>query len=127
MKNWLGGRFASGRLRFSCTQISILDENGDLAGCVDRAGFNGAEFEIEGWINATAITLHVGGQQATAQPEFPRPDVAQAHGFPDTLGFFVKVSTSLQELGQSDPPGVTFETETGEAVIPPLSLPVSRD
>lgn len=127
MKNWLGGRFASGKTRFSCTRISIHDDNGDLAGCVDRAGFNGKEFEIEGWVNASTVTLYVGGQQATTSPEFSRPDVAQAHGLADNLGFFVKVSTSLQEMELSDSPGITFEAVTGQVAIPPLSLPISRD
>jgi hypothetical protein len=122
----LGDRFWSRKTQFSGHKISIFDENSKLAGCVDVCGFNGAEFSIEGWVNARAITLHLGGQQATMKPEFPRADVSEAFGLPNNLGFFVKVSTTLQEMEGSDAPGITFGEVTGEAVIPPLSLPVSK-
>ncbi len=111
---------------FLAGRLSILDENGGLAGCVDRAGFNGKAFEVEGWINASAITLYVGGQQATTSPEFSRADVAQAHGLGENLGFFIKVPTTVREMETGAAPGITARTEPGAVAIPPLSLPISR-
>lgn len=125
MSRFFGAKERKGNIRFRCSGVSIYDDKGHLAGCVDRAGFNGEAFEVEGWVNAEKVTLFLGGKKAFTQPDLLREDVGTATGFSDTLGFYLRVPATLNDMKTSEPPGLNFDAAQEDNTIPALSLPIS--
>ncbi|MHA6326450.1 glycosyltransferase [Roseivivax sp. CAU 1753] len=116
--------YAATRLRAARAGPPIHDSQGDRIGHVDRVLYDRGHLVVEGWADATGLTLLLGGAVARGGADLLRPDVAATGR--RAGGFRLDVPARPRDLMRSAAPGLALTERAGAATIPALSLPLPR-